>query len=168
MDHPSIHFATYMGSPEKIGSGISRVVQDLQGARMPQLIPHKVSFTGTSQQPPWKQNPLLPERFDGSQCRTRAAKSAEKQTNHFLNLSIRIQPHLPVLIMHQADRQERPQFPPTRLVQQTAAQPRSQHVQLGLAHRPFQPQQQTVIEMLRIVQPVFIQDQRLRQRTNLE
>jgi hypothetical protein len=41
-------------------------------------------------------------------------------------------------------------------------------MQFGFAHCPFQPEQQAIIEMRGIVEAVLIQDQRLRQRADLE
>ena len=54
------------------------------------------------------------------------------------------------------------------LVKRAAPQSRTQYVQFGFRHGAFQPQQQTVIEMARVVQSVFVQDQRLGQRADLQ
>ena len=42
------------------------------------------------------------------------------------------------------------------------------HVKFGFAHRALQTQQETIVEVCRIVDAVFIQDQRVSQRTDLQ
>jgi len=48
-----------------------------------------------------------------------------------------------------------------RLVENAAAQPCVQHVQLGLAHRALEPEQQAVIETAWVVDAVLVEDQRV-------
>jgi hypothetical protein len=53
------------------------------------------------------------------------------------------------------------------LVAQPAIQPGADQVQLGLGHRPLQPQQQPVVEVLRRVDPVGVGDQGPGQRAQV-
>ncbi len=80
-----------------------------------------------------------------------------------LDLQVRIDRHLARRIVGQADRQLHLQLTATRFGALTADQPRTQHVQLGLAHRPLQAEQQTVVEVAGVVQPVLVKDERIGQ-----
>ena len=70
--------------------------------------------------------------------------------------------------MHQSHRQGYRQLPTPRLIQKPSAQPRVQKVQLRFAHRAFHPQEQPVVEVVRIVQAVFVENQRLAQGADLQ
>ena len=61
----------------------------------------------------------------------------------------------------QPDRQRLAQLSARGLVADPALQPRAQHVQLGLAHRALQPEQQPVVERARVIQPVGVADHRV-------
>ncbi len=60
------------------------------------------------------------------------------------------------------------QFAPARLIKNAATQARPQDVELRFTHRSFEPKQQSVIEVRGIIQPVLVEDQRIRQAAALE
>ena len=65
------------------------------------------------------------------------------------------------LTPHEAHGQTAPQLAACSLIANAAVETRSEHMQLGLAHRPLQPEQQTVIEQRRMIDAVGISDQRV-------
>ena len=70
--------------------------------------------------------------------------------------------------MDQAHRQRAAQLAAPRLVEDAAAQTGSQHVQLSLTHRALETQQQAVVEVGRVVDPVLVEDQRVGQGADLQ
>jgi hypothetical protein len=44
-------------------------------------------------------------------------------------------------IIDEADRRAHPELPAPRLVELAAEQPRAEHMQLGLTHRAFEPEE---------------------------
>jgi hypothetical protein len=71
-------------------------------------------------------------------------------------------------VVDQPDRQRGLQLAAARLGQDAALQPGADEVQLGLAHRAFEAEQQPVVEVGGIVEPVLVADQRPRQRADLQ
>src|SRR5262245_63809343 len=65
------------------------------------------------------------------------------------------------LTPHEAHGQATPQLATCRLIANAAVETGSEHMQLGLAHRPLQPEQQTVVEQRRMIDAVGIPDQRV-------
>ena len=100
--------------------------------------------------------------------RTGAGEGLEQQPHGLLDLLVGIEHHPPAGIVDQAHRQAAAQLAAARLVQEPAAQARPQHMQLRLAHRSLEAEQQPVVEVRRVVDPVLVQDQRVGQRADLE
>ena len=73
-----------------------------------------------------------------------------------------------VVIAVKPDRQILLKLATLRLVAQPASQPRADQMQLRLAHRALQPQQQPVVEVMRRVDPVLVGDQRPSQRAQIK
>jgi hypothetical protein len=80
----------------------------------------------------------------------------EDQPHHGLDLLVRIQGCLARGAAHIADRQRDGQLPPPRLGLLAGQHPLLEQVQLGLAHRSLQPQQQPVVELHRVVDAVGV------------
>ena len=66
---------------------------------------------------------------------------------------------MPSAVVDESHRRTDKQFPAPGLVQDAALQPGPQDVQLRLAHGSFQPQQQPVVEVSRIVDAIFVEDE---------
>ena len=62
----------------------------------------------------------------------------------------------------------RPQLAAAGLVQDAATKACAQDVQLRLAHRALEAEQQSVVEVRRIVETVFVEDQRVGQCADLQ
>ena len=88
--------------------------------------------------------------------------------NAILDLAVGIEHHLVLRVVHQAYRQRRLQRAPARLVQDAASQPRAQQVQLCLAHRALETEQESVVEIPGAVDAVLIKDQSVCQGTDLQ
>jgi hypothetical protein len=92
----------------------------------------------------------------------------EDQAHHGLHLLVGIQhdrtrgcPHIP-------DRQRHGQLPPAGFGPLAGEHALLEQVQLCLAHRPFEAQQQPVVVVDRIVDPVAVGQQRAEQRAQLQ
>ena len=70
--------------------------------------------------------------------------------------------------MNQADRKMVVQFTPARFIKNAATQARSQDVEFRFTHRSFEPKQQSVVEVRGIIQPVLVEDQRIRQTADFQ
>ena len=70
-----------------------------------------------------------------------------------------VEAHLTAGIVGQADRQLESQLPAAGLGQDPAAQPGPQEMQLCLAELAFHPQEESVVEAGRVIQPVLVQDE---------
>jgi hypothetical protein len=67
------------------------------------------------------------------------------QANRVDDRLVRADPDPPGLVVLEADGQRQPQLALARLVQAAAAQAGAQHVQLGLGHRPLEPEHEPII-----------------------
>src|SRR3954454_18548643 len=101
------------------------------------------------------------EVFYGAESCANAPERAKEQVQGLLDLLIGIEDNAPHLVIDKADRQRCAQFPTAGFIANAALQPSPDHMELGLRKRSLQTQQETVIELLGIVQPILIQDQRL-------
>jgi len=81
---------------------------------------------------------------------------------------VRGDPDLPGLVVLQAGWQREAQLALARLVQAAAAQPRAEHVQLGLAHRALQAEHEPVVVQRGVVDAVGVGDQRVGQRAQIQ
>ena len=71
-------------------------------------------------------------------------------------------------VVDEPDRQRRLQLAAARLGQDAALQAGADEVQLGLAHRAFEAEQQPVVEVAGVVEAVLVADQRPGERADLE
>ena len=73
-----------------------------------------------------------------------------------------------MIVVDQARGQAGLQFAAAGLALDAALQAGADHVQLGFAHGPFEPEQQPVVETARVVQAVLVEDQRAGQGTEFQ
>jgi hypothetical protein len=71
-------------------------------------------------------------------------------------------------VIDQPDGQAHGELPAPGLGQDPALQPRADEVQLGLADRAFEAEQQPVVDRAGVIEAVLVADQRARQRAQLE
>lgn len=112
-------------------------------------------------QAPRKQKLFVAESFDDRAGRCGAPECLEKESNAFLHLLVGVEHRLVVGIVDEADRQGTLQLAAARFVQDPALQTSPEHMQFRLAHRSLKPQQETIIEVRRIIHAVFIENQRV-------
>ena len=79
-----------------------------------------------------------------------------------------VEHHLVGRVVDQPDRQGHLQFTAANLGQLAAAQPGADEVQFGFTHGAFQPEQQPVVELARVIQAVLVADQGAGQRADLQ
>ena len=147
---------------------VLRIVNDLAGTTVQQLTPDKLALVGTAAQPAWKEQLLGMEVLYHRQTRTRALEGVEEQLHGRLHLGIRIEDDAILRIMDEADRQHLFELPAPRAAEDPTAQARLQHVQLRFAHRALQAEQQAVVKVPRVVEPVLIEDERVGECAQLE
>src|SRR6266496_2238769 len=70
-----------------------------------------------------------------------------------------VEGHQTAGIVDQADRQLESQLPAAGLGEDPAAQPGPQEMQFCLAELAFHPQEESVVEAGRVIQPVLVQDE---------
>jgi len=99
--------------------------------------------------------------------RAELGELGEDQPHHGLDLLVGIQHRLPRRSAHIAGRQTDGQLPPPCLGLLAGQHPLLEQMQLGLTHRPLQPQQQPVVVVHRVVDAVGIGQQRPSQRAQL-
>ena len=118
--------------------------------------------------PPRKGQPLLAKRLDGGAGRTGAAEGAKELADTLSDAGIGVQQDALPGVVDETDGQAHLQLAAPGLVENAPAQPGAQHMQLRLAHRPLQAQQQAVVEVRRIVDAVLVEDQGIGQRAELQ
>ena len=93
---------------------------------------------------------------------------AEHPVDRVTDLLVRAQHYPVVVVAVQPDRQRQAQLAARGLVAQPADQSRADEVQLRLAHRALEPEQQPVVEVRRRVHAVTVGDQRAGQRAQVQ
>jgi hypothetical protein len=155
-------------TPEDEGARVTRIVKYMKHKPVIELTPNGLGVTGPAVHVPGKRHTLLPKRFDGCPGRAGAFESIEEQPNALLHSEVRIKYDATSRIIGEAHGQSPLQLASPRLVQDAAAQTGPEHVQLGFTHRALEAQQQTIVEVSRVVDAILIQDQRIRESADLE
>ena len=95
-------------------------------------------------------------------------EQGEDQTDDLLDLFVGIERHLAGRLEHIAARQSENQLAALRLGPAALEHARLENVDLRLAHRTLQPEQQAVVVEAGIVDAVGIADQRVEERAHLQ
>jgi hypothetical protein len=93
---------------------------------------------------------------------------AEHQPHDVLHLLVWVEGHLPRGAPDVADRQWLGQLAATRLAEPALVHPLLEDVQLRLAHRALEPEQQAVVVLRRVVDAVEVRNERPAQRADLQ
>ena len=96
------------------------------------------------------------------------APQAEHALDRVTHLLIGTQHNQVVIVAIKPDRQRQPQLAALGLVTQPADQPRADQVQLRLGDLTLEPQQQPIVEVLQVIDPVRVGDQRAGQRAQVK
>lgn len=102
------------------------------------------------------------------ECRSVLLKEIKDQVHSGLHLFIRVQDDPADGIIHQANGQTKAQFSLFGFRQFSSVQALPEPVQFGLAHRALKAQQQSIIVVARIIDAVFVNDERVGEGTNLQ
>ena len=155
-------------APERVGPRIARIVQHLQDARVLQRLPVQFALARPAVEAAGEEQPRAAEVPHRGGRRAGAGEGVEQHPQGPLHLGIRIERDPVQRIVDQSHRQRHLQGPAPRLIQQAAAQPGVEHVQLGFAHGALEAEQQPVVEVAGIVDAVLVEDQRVAQRGDLQ
>src|SRR5439155_24659 len=135
--------------------------------------PHKPHSTrpwsnaGPSRAGPDRRSPPKARALSASR-RWLASKRSKTKLMAFCTLCVRIEADRSVSPIDQTDRRAHLELATPGLVELTTTHPRFEDVQLGLAHCAFEAEQEAIIEASRIVDAVFVKNERRRQRAQLD
>jgi hypothetical protein len=156
------------GPAEGVGAGIPGVVQDVQGVVVVQRSPHQFVFARAASHAPREEQVLLAEDAHGPVGGAGAPEGLEEEADRPLHLRVRVEHHAAVLVVNETHGQEEPELAAGGLAQDAAFESRLQHVQLSLAHGPFETQKEAIVEGSRVVKAVFIQYESSREGADLK
>ena len=108
------------------------------------------------------------ELLHGRARRAGAGEQGEYMSDRLLHTGIRVEHDFAGRVVDQPDRQRHLQLAAAGLGPLAADEAGPDEVQLGLAHGALQAEQQPVVEVGRIVEPVLVADQCRRHGTNLQ
>jgi hypothetical protein len=124
-------------SAEAVGTCVSWIVQDLDSARMRQLLPSDFAAMWALSNFARKENFLFVE-FSASRIGgTSSLECLEEEPDRSLHLLVWIKFNLAICVVNEPDRQVCFQFTTLGFVDDSAHQTRSQYMQLGFTHGAF-------------------------------
>jgi hypothetical protein len=153
------------GAAEHERPGIGRVGQHVVHRRVGGLGPEDPRGTVA---PTREQHTVLAQPDQHLPGGTQFLETAEHRSDGLTNRLVGAQHHLVVLVVVQADRKALAQFTFGSLVFEPRGQPRPDQMQLGLRHRPLQPEHQAVVEIGRVIHPVSVGDQSVGDRAQVQ
>jgi hypothetical protein len=155
-------------APVSVDPGIGRVAQHVDQALLMRCPPDDLSLAGPGPLPHPDLH-LVPDQEPQHRVhRAQLIEQPEHQPHDRLDLLIGIQGHLPGGPAGIPGRQRNRQLPAAGLSQPPRRHPLPDQMQLNLAHGPFQAQQQPVVVLIGIVDPVRVGQQRPGQRAQLD
>ena len=161
---PGIHGAAAIGVDPSVGRVAEHVLHPGPARPAPRQLPALGSLT----HPHSELDVVVRQEAQHRIHRAQPLEQVEDQADHGLDLLIGIQGHLARGAAHETGRQRHGQLPPPGLGQPPRPHPLLDQVQLSLADRPLQPQQEAVIVVDRVVYSVRIAQQGPRQGTQLQ
>jgi hypothetical protein len=105
---------------------------------------------------------------DDGAGRAGARKGVKHEPNGLLHLLIGIENDPVLRIIDQAHWQGQPQLPASRLVAKAPLEASPQYMEFFLGKRSLHAQQKSIVKMGRIIEAIFIEDQRFAQSTEFE
>ena len=157
-----------MAAPVDEGAGISGVVQRAQHLAVIQCIPQQLTLVRALGTAVRKCQTLLTRGLDRGAGRAGAGEGGKQPPQAMLHLPIGVEHERAIAVVDQAHGRAHLELATARLVQDPALQTRPQHMQFGLAHRALESEQQSVIEVRRVVDAILVADQRGGQRADLQ
>ena len=142
-----------------VGAGIDGVAQDLVDGVVARLNPADLGVRAHLQR---KLEALIAQPQPHAARRARLCEACEDGADRSHDGFVGMKQDLAVgLTPHEAHGQAAAQLATCGLVANAAVETGSEHMQLGLAHRSFEAEQQTVVEQRRMIDAVGVADQRV-------
>ncbi len=175
LSHPAGGGPTRLASPRVasaatigVDPSVGRVAQHVlhRGAAGPP--PLQLPPIGSLPQPHPQLDPVIGQKAQHRIDRAELVEQVEDQPHHGLDLLVGVQHDLGQTGGVHTDRQRHGQRPTAGLGHPPRPHPLLEQMQLCFADRSFQPQQQPVVVLGRVVDPIRVGQQRSRQRTQLQ
>jgi len=151
-----------------IGAGIDGVLEHAEDTAAGKTAPNQPAIPDTPIGPLGKLKTGFGKTVHHPVGTPRLVERIKKEANDMLDLAVRIKNNTVFLIVDKTHRQRRSEFPFLRLVPFPSLEAGAQKMKLGLGHGPFEPQQELVVEVGRVVNPVLVDDHRIGESTQLQ
>ena len=149
-------------------AGVARVVQRAQHPPVAQRHPGELALALAAADRGGEQQALVVERLDDGARRAGAREGLEQVAQGVLDAGVGVEHDLAGGVIDQPDGERHLKLAAACLGEDAALQAGADEVQLGLRHRALEPEQQPVVEVAGVIEPVLVADQRARQRADLE
>lgn len=151
-----VHLPAAIGVGARIHGIFQQILQCHPAGAAPLQRPFGDAFANPYPQADVVVEQVAQQRMQGAQL----AELVEDQAHDVLYLLVRVEAHLARGVADVADRQGKGQLAPARLVQLAVVQALLEDMWFGFRHRAFQPQQQAIVVLARIVDSIEIGNQR--------
>ena len=151
-----------------VDAGIDRIGEEVEQRGAIDAAPFEIAFLRPASQPHRHADFVFDQIDHHLADRLEAIEQVEDQADRRLRLLVRIERHLARGAAHIAHRHGLAQFAPPRLGFPAREHPRLEDMQFSFRHRPFEPQQQTIVVIGWIIHPVGVGDQRVEQRADFQ
>ena len=135
---------------------------------MGQRLPVDLALAGAFEVPPGEQQPGGAERLHAGGRRPGGLEGGEQAGDGAADGGVGVEDDVPGGVVDEADRQRHDQLAAARLGQLPAAQPGLDEMELSFAELAFHAEQEPVVEVTRVVEAVFVADQRAGHPAELE
>jgi hypothetical protein len=126
---------------------------------MPQRLPVDLALAGSFAVPPGEGQPGGAECLDHGGGRPGSLEGGEQVPERALDGGVGVEDYVPGGIVDEPYGQRHYQLAAAGLGQDPAAQPGPDEMELSFRHLPFHAQEQAVVKVPRVVEPVFVADQ---------
>ncbi|EFK11836.1 conserved hypothetical protein [delta proteobacterium NaphS2] len=151
-----------------IGAGIDGIVEHPKNTAPGKTAPNQPAIPDTSIGALGKLKPGFGKMVHHPVCTARLVERIEKEAHNMLDLAIRIKNNAAPFIVNKTHRQGKSELPFLSLVPFSSLEAGAQEMQLCLGHGPLEPQQELVVEIGRVVNPVLVNDHRVGESTKLQ
>ena len=140
-------------------AGIDRMMQQILERLPVGAAPFQLAPIGPGVGPDRQADPVMDQVAQQPVQGPLAIELVEDQAHHLLNLLVGVQRQAARRLADIADRRVVEQLAAAGLAQPPLVHPGAEEVQLGLAHDALEPQEQAVVEVGRVVQPIVVPQQ---------
>src|SRR5487761_1548435 len=157
----SVQASGVAGPPVDVGPGVGGVVQDLDDPVAGERLEEQLTAAGSAVVAGGEGQLLLAECLDDAECRSGGGEGVEQQPRCVAHFGVGVQHYLTVAVVDQAGRQGERELAAAGLGQDPAAHPGTQEMQFEFRDLAFHAQQDAVVEDGRVIQAVFVEDERV-------